>query len=144
MKLSFYILYIQNVEEIIIQNSFDCYILQKNICFFLTVYSQLFISSQICSDLVTVAVYIQICSDLVTVAVYIQVECPDLVTVCVDLSDWDATRAALSLLPTMHGVVNNAGTDDNLSSEAKNNLIRVLKCTCLQKKLSLQYSETKD
>ncbi|XP_023331818.1 L-xylulose reductase isoform X1 [Eurytemora carolleeae] len=38
----------------------------------------------------------------------LKVECPDLVTVCVDLSDWDATRAALSLLPTMHGVVNNA------------------------------------
>ncbi len=143
MKLSFYILYIQNVEEIIIQNSFDCYILQKNICFFFDSL-QLAVYIQICSDLVTVAVYIQICSDLVTVAVYIQVECPDLVTVCVDLSDWDATRAALSLLPTMHGVVNNAGTDDNLSSEAKNNLIRVLKCTCLQKKLSFQYSETKD
>ena len=35
MKLSYYIIDIQNFEEIVIQNSFDCYILQKSIGFFL-------------------------------------------------------------------------------------------------------------
>lgn len=32
-----------------------------------------------------------------------------MVTVCVNLSDWDKTREVLSALPPMHGLVNNAG-----------------------------------
>jgi len=40
----------------------------------------------------------------------LQASCAGLEVVSVDLSDWDSTRALLTALPAMHGVVNNAGT----------------------------------
>ena len=36
-------------------------------------------------------------------------ECPNVITVPVDLGDWDATRAALEPLPVTDCLVNNAG-----------------------------------
>ncbi len=38
----------------------------------------------------------------------VQEECHSITTVQLDLTDWAATQAALSPLPAMHGVVNNA------------------------------------
>lgn len=39
-------------------------------------------------------------------------ECPLVNTICQDLTDWEATRKALESLPTMDGLVNNAGYAD--------------------------------
>jgi NAD(P)-dependent dehydrogenase (short-subunit alcohol dehydrogenase family) len=39
----------------------------------------------------------------------LQNECPGVKTVCVDLEDWDATRAAVSALEVLDCLVNNAG-----------------------------------
>jgi len=40
----------------------------------------------------------------------LQAECPGMEIVSVDLSNWELTHSCLSPLPTMHAVVNNAGT----------------------------------
>ena len=39
----------------------------------------------------------------------LQAECPNVTTIIVDLSDWNATRAALEPLPPVDLLVNNAG-----------------------------------
>lgn len=39
-------------------------------------------------------------------------ECPQVHTICQDLSDWNGTKRALEELPTMDGLVNNAGFAD--------------------------------
>lgn len=39
----------------------------------------------------------------------LKAECPNIETICVDLSNWDATKAALKDVPPLDGLVNNAG-----------------------------------
>jgi len=68
------------------------------------------IGRSICEDLHKAGAKVYAVSQTQEKLISLQGEFPGLETVCVDLSNWDKTKEMLSALPSMHGLVNNAGT----------------------------------